>query len=143
MQPMVSSQKLVDRPLAETRLYRLGDSQVDLIPDPVVQSDHTSKNNCAGNRKYCDYCNHRQRFVSGFVHSQLNFLIFAFRNRLITKDFCIVSVMENRMHFKCSFERRVSIAEKVSSVHQISVDLMLNERHYHARYKYPANENAK
>jgi hypothetical protein len=113
--------------------------QMDLVPDPVVQSRDSDKDERTGPGKEANHERERYGFDRSFVNVEANLFVRSRRNRLIGKIVRIMlDVVDNRMSPEGALKRWISLTEKVPAVHQLAVHLMLHEGHHDAREYKPA-----
>src|SRR5688572_17620854 len=108
------------------------------VPRPMMKSHDSHENSCAlpGHQpKNRSNWNSLDRRLS---HRQADLLVFPPRDRLIAEYLGVMLVMHKGMSLKHALERRPVHAQEVPSVHQLSVYLVLDERHHDARENEPA-----
>jgi hypothetical protein len=137
VQAMMPCQELIDGPAAESPLLRLVHLQMEFVPRPVMKSHNGHEDSCPLPGYECYERGKWNRLDWRLAHSEPYFLVFARSDRRIAEDLGVMFVMHKSVSLKDALIGRRARSEKVPSVHQPLVYLMLDERHQNARENEP------
>ena len=115
--------------MGKKAIFRLVHFQVNLIPNEVMGARDKGENNRPDRREAENHSRKRQRLNKSLAHAQLNAAIGSIIDRLVVKNFGVLTVVQNGMPLECCFEGSKSLGQKTLAVHQFAMHLMLNKRH--------------
>jgi hypothetical protein len=114
--------------------------QVDFVPKPVVKAHYSHEDNGSLPGHQSNRGRKWKRLDRRFAQSQTDFLVFSGRNRLITEYPGVVLLMvHDRVSFEYALEAGTTPTEKVRPVHQLAVNLVLDEGNQTAGDDDPAD----
>src|SRR5437899_304471 len=138
MQAVISCQKLIDRPGGEDPLLRLVHLQMNFVPRPVMKNHSGHEDSCPLPGYQCNKRSNWNSLDRRLAHSQPYLLVFTTSDRFIAEYLGVMLVMHKSVTLKYALEGRGTRTEKVPSVHQLPVHLVLDKGHQNARENEPA-----
>jgi hypothetical protein len=112
---------------------------MNLAPQVVMDADYNQETYSALPRNYRKQGRNRERFHETFFYTETNSAVLTNTDRLVGKDVVIMHMVKNGVTLEYPIECWNYRRQRILTMHQISVRLMLYKRHQHYRADQPGN----